>query len=229
MTENRLVSITSRAKEIISEAKELSVRAGTEKLNIMCVTKNQHTDAIKAINNAGISIFGENKVQQYITKKEFYESIEGEVHFIGHLQSNKVKQAVGAFKLIQSVDSLEIARRISDRALQIGVVQDILIEINAGRDPGKFGFFTEQAEEAIKEIGQMRGVMIKGLMTIPAIGNDYETTSAFSLMRKLFIDIKRKKSDNAHMEILSMGMSADYKIAIREGSNMIRLGTVLFN
>jgi len=212
----------------MDEALGLSREAGTERLRVMAVTKNQPEEMIEAVRRAGFDLFGENRVQQYVQKKPYFDSVNAEVHLIGHLQSNKATQAVGNFSMIQSVDSVRIARLIGLAAVKKERRQDVLIEVNAGRDPGKFGFFCEQIFDAVVEISEMDGIHIRGLMTIPPICSPSETSAIFQTMRKLFVDIKGKKIDNVSMEILSMGMSADYKSAIREGANMIRLGTVLF-
>ena len=228
MTESRLCSVTSRAGDILTEAVELARRQGTEKLSVMAVTKNQPVEMIEAVRLAGFRLFGENRVQQYLQKKEYFDAALVKTHLIGHLQSNKVNHAVGNFHMIQSVDSVRIAGRIGRAAREKGITQDVLIEVNAGQDPNKFGFLKEQLDEAADEIRGIDGVRVRGLMTVPPMGDLRETAAVFQVMQKLFVDMKRKKSDNDSIDILSMGMSGDYKIAVREGSNMIRLGTVLF-
>jgi len=229
MTESLLDNLTVRAKDIIAEASDLAKEAGTENLSIMAVTKNQPEEMIELIRLAGVSLFGENRVQHYLQKRPYFESVVAQVHLIGHLQSNKVTHAVGSFHMIQSVDSVRLAKIIGQAAEKKGIYQDILLEVNAGRDPGKFGFSEEQIFDVVYEIGEIQNIRIKGLMTVPPICDPDETSVVFQTMQKLFIDIKRKKIDNVFMEILSMGMSGDYKLAIKEGANMIRLGSVLFN
>jgi len=228
MTGNHLDEASYRAAKILEEALGLAAEAGTKNLCVMAVTKNQPPDRIEAVRRAGFTLFGENRVQEFLLKKEYFDSFGSEVHLIGHLQSNKVNQSVGNFSMIQSVDSVPIAARIGRTAEQKGICQDVLLEVNAGNDPAKYGFLKEQLYDALDEISGIPGIRVKGLMTIPPIGGYSETAAVFKTMRKLFVDIECKKIDNVCMEILSMGMSGDYKSAIREGANLIRLGTILF-
>ncbi len=162
-------------------------------------------------------------------KKPYFDRTNAELHLIGHLQTNKVKQVVGNCSLIQSVDSIRLAKLIADISVEKGICQDILLEVNIGCDPNKYGFSVEQLLDAVYEINSFHGIKIKGLMTIPPIGPLKDTESIFAELRKLFVDIKDKKIDNVFMEILSMGMSSDYQAAIRQGATLIRLGTILFH
>ena len=151
------------------------------------------------------------------------------MQFIGHLQSNKVKQIVGKVDLIQSIDSIKLAKEVSKCSLKNNITSDILVEVNIGKEENKSGVMPEMLEELVEEISTLPAVNVKGLMTIPPIceKND-EIRRYFEKMNRLFLDISSKKLDNISMDILSMGMSSDYYEAILEGANMVRIGSALF-
>ena len=151
------------------------------------------------------------------------------VHLIGHLQSNKVKKIVGIADMIQSVDSFELASQISRRSEENGIVTDILLEVNIGEDDCKFGYSAQETEEALMKIASLNGVRVRGMMTVaPNFKDSAKNQSVFANMHKLFIDIGAKKIDNIYMDILSMGMSGDFKEAIAEGSTLVRVGSAIF-
>ena len=151
------------------------------------------------------------------------------MHFIGHLQTNKVKKIVGNVNMIQSVDSIKLASEISKASVYKSIVTDILIEVNIGNEENKSGIVLENLEELIYEISNFKGISVKGLMTIPPVCKEIcEIRKYFSKMYKIFIDIKNKRLDNINMNILSMGMSDDYYEAILEGASMVRIGSSLF-
>ena len=205
------------------------LRAGRKPENIilLAATKTVDTDTINYAIEKGIKYIGENKVQELLLKDD---SISGaHKHFIGHLQTNKVKDIINRVEMIESVDSLKLAAEISKQALKSGKTMDILIEINIGDEESKWGFTPENALDSIKEIVKLPNINVKGLMAIPPVcENMEENRKYFKQMYKLFIDIGSKKIDNSSMEYLSMGMSDDVEIAIEEGANIIRLGTALF-
>jgi len=150
-------------------------------------------------------------------------------HFIGHLQSNKVKDIINRVEMIESVDSIKLAKEISKQAMKNDKQIEILIEINVGDEESKWGFKPHEAQNALKEISLLPNIKIKGLMAIPPIcETEDEIRGYFRLMNKLFIDIKAKNIDNVNMDVLSMGMSDDFDIAVQEGATLIRLGTALF-
>ncbi|MBQ3953068.1 MAG: YggS family pyridoxal phosphate-dependent enzyme [Ruminococcus sp.] len=158
-----------------------------------------------------------------------HKKINCSLQFIGHLQSNKVRQIVGKVDLIQSVDSLKLAQEISAQSVKRGLTTDILVEVNIGREENKSGVFEENLEELLCQIAPLEGISVKGLMTIPPIcENKHKISKYFYNMHKLFIDISAKKLDNVSMSILSMGMSSDYYEAILEGATMVRIGSALF-
>lgn len=194
---------------------------------LLAATKTVDVDTINYAINKGIKYIGENKVQELLSKDDGV--IEAHRHFIGHLQTNKVKDIIERVEMIESVDSLKLAKEISKQAAKIEKNMDILIEINIGGEESKWGFTPEELPSVIEEISKLPNISIKGLMAIPPVcENSEENRKYFRKMYKLFIDIGTKKMDNNNMEYLSMGMSDDYEIAIEEGANIIRLGTALF-
>jgi pyridoxal phosphate enzyme (YggS family) len=177
---------------------------------------------------AGVKVIGENYVQE---AERDYLAIENRVkwHCIGSLQKNKVKKAVRLFDMIQTVDSLEIAREIDKRCAQLGKVMPVLVEINSGREEQKSGVLPEDAEGLIKALSGLPNVRVMGLMTMgPRTGDPEESRPYFVTTRKLFEQIKALKLPNVEMRYLSMGMSNSYRVALEEGANMVRIGTKVF-
>ncbi len=194
---------------------------------LLAATKTVDIDTINYAISKGISYVAENKVQELTAKHAHLSDVHE--HFIGHLQTNKVKDVIDKVELIQSVDSMKLAKEISKQATKHGLSMDILLEVNIGGEESKWGFKPEEIETAIKEIALLEGVKIRGLMTIPPIcDNSEQAREYFRKMYKLFIDIRGKNIDNSSMDILSMGMSDDFDIAIEEGANLVRVGTALF-
>lgn len=198
-----------------------------EDIILLAATKSVDVELINHAIDSGIKYIGENRVQEFLTKFDSLKSCHR--HFIGHLQTNKVKRIVDKVEMIESVDSVKLAKHIGKHCQNIGKTMDILIEVNIGKEESKLGFFPEQLEEAVEEISKIEGVCIRGLMTIPPICEDRsQTRRYFEQMYKLFIDIKGKKIDNSNINLLSMGMSDDFDIAIQEGANIVRIGSALF-
>lgn len=194
---------------------------------LLAATKTVDADTINYAIEKGICYIGENKVQELLSKHGKINQVHN--HFIGHLQTNKVKDIIDKVEMIQSVDSLKLANEISKQAVKRGICMDVLLEVNIGGEESKWGFKPEDVEKAVIEIAKLSGIRIKGLMTIPPIcENSLEVRKYFRKMYKLFIDISNKKIDNSSMDILSMGMSDDFDIAIEEGANLVRVGTALF-
>lgn len=213
-------------KENIARAAKESGRSADD-IILLAATKTVDTDFINYAIGEGIEYIGENRVQEFLSKEEQYAPAHR--HFIGHLQTNKVKDIVGRVELIHSVDTVKLAREISKQSEKRGIVSDILLEINIGDEESKSGFSAEGVLDAVKEIAALPAVSIKGLMAIPPVCEAAEENRKyFRAMYKLFIDIKAQKIDNSSMEILSMGMSDDYDVAISEGANLVRIGTALF-
>ena len=197
---------------------------------LLCAaTKMNDADAVRQAVAAGVDCCGENRVQELLEKQPqgAYEGVP--VHFIGHLQTNKVKQVVGRVDCIQSVDRLPLLECIQKEAAKQGIVQDILLEVNVGGEASKSGFTVEEAAAVAARMGEFPAVHLRGLMAIPPISqNPGDNCKFFAQMRNLFVDIREKKCDNVSMDCLSMGMSDDFTDAIAEGSTMIRVGTAIF-
>ena len=197
---------------------------------LLCAaTKMNDAGAVRQAVAAGVDCCGENRVQELLEKQPqgAYEGVP--VHFIGHLQTNKVKQVVGRVDCIQSVDRLPLLECIQKEAAKQGIVQDILLEVNVGGEASKSGFTVEEAAAVAARMGEFPAVHLRGLMAIPPISqNPGDNCKFFAQMRNLFVDIKGKKCDNVSMDCLSMGMSDDFTDAIAEGSTMIRVGTAIF-
>ena len=218
----------ARVKANIAAAAEKAGRR-PEDIYLVAASKMNDSGRVREAIAAGIRICGENRVQEMV-EKQAQGAYEGaELHFIGHLQKNKVKQVVGLASLIQSADSLELIRLIDKTALSRGIVQDILLEVNIGAEASKSGFSPEELPSALDSIARLDAVRVRGLMTIPPIcSSRQEIEPYFVQMKQLFIDICGKKYDNIRMDFLSMGMSADYETAIDCGANMVRVGSAIF-
>jgi len=185
--------------------------------------------AVREAYKGGIRFFGENRVQEMVEKNALGAYDGAELHFIGSLQQNKVKNVVGTAKLIHSVDSLALAKKIGDRATEMGIIQPILIEVNIGDEESKSGIEPAKTDELVHGISEIPGIAVSGLMTIPPqTENIAETCQYFERMYNLFIDIRAKKYDNTNMYALSMGMSADFPEAIAHGATIVRVGTAVF-
>lgn len=229
--ENRLKSVEENYKRVLENVKESAVKAGRSEsdVRLMCVTKTVEPVYINKAIELGADLIGENRVQEYLGKRDELNLNGVERHLIGHLQTNKVKQIVGEVDMIESVSSVKLAKEISKVSLQKGIVTNCLVEVNVGKEESKSGIFLEELEETLCEIAQLPAIKIKGLMTIPPIcETPDEARRYFAMLRQSFIDIKDKKTDNIDMEILSMGMSGDYEAAIAEGSNIVRVGSAIF-
>lgn len=215
-------------RENILNAAQKSGRNSND-IKLMAVTKTVEPIFINHAIDCGIDLIGENKVQEYLSKKDELNLKNCDIHLIGHLQSNKIKQIISEVSMIQSVDSLNLAQEISKYAQSNNLNMDILVEVNIGNEDSKFGLDSSKITETCHEIAELKGITVKGLMTIPPISeNETEQSRYFSNMYNLFIDIQSKKMDNVFMDILSMGMSDDYQQAISEGSNLVRIGSAIF-
>lgn len=196
---------------------------------LVAATKMNDTETVRRAIAAGIDASGENRVQEMMEKLEQGAYEGAPLHFIGSLQKNKVKFVVGNCDLIHSVNSISLLEAINKRALALGIVQDVLLEINIAKEESKTGFLPELLPEFLETAANLSGIHIRGLMAIPPIPKKIGGNRVyFAQMRELFIDIGTKKYDNVSMDFLSMGMSNDYEDAILEGSNMVRVGTAIF-
>ena len=195
---------------------------------LLAATKTVAPEIINEAIRLGITHIGENRVQEFLSKNnEVTKNVTR--HFIGHLQTNKVKDIVGKVSMIESVHSLKLAKEIGKCSEKLGITTDVLVEINIGGEESKSGFSPDEIDAAIDEMSAIRGIRIRGLMCIPPICEErLKVREYFNRMHKLFIDIGLKKRDNVSMEFLSMGMSSDFEDAIECGSNLVRVGTALF-
>ena len=225
------MSIAENVARIRAEIAAAAIAAGRDpaEITLCAATKMNDASRVREAIAAGITCCGENRVQE-LTQKLSENAYEGSaLHFIGHLQTNKVKAVVGKVSLIQSVDSLRLLEAVSKEAVKQGTVQDILLEINIGEEASKTGFGLGDILPLLENLAQYPAVRVRGLMAIPPIcRNKGDNDKFFDEIRKLSVDIKAKKYDNVSMEILSMGMSGDYVEAIAHGSTMIRVGTAIF-
>ncbi len=210
-----------RVRFNVEEAKA-KYRKPDDTVRIMAVTKTVPYERVNLAVQEGLTLLGENRVQEYLEKKDFYDK-RAEVHFIGHLQSNKVRYITDSVTLIHSVDSAKLAAEIGRCAAKTGKIADVLIEVNIGGEESKSGVSPDRLKELVCEISEIKNIRVKGLMTIPPIGRSEES---FDRMRTLFEDIKSE--NGAQMDILSMGMSADYVSAVKYGSNIVRIGSGIF-
>ena len=230
-------------KPLIDPSLEYALRTVEENIATTCVKSGRSEDAVKLlavtkmvdadrINQSialGVKQIGENRVQEYLGKKEALNLDGVHAHLIGHLQTNKVRQIVGQVAMIQSVDSVRLAEAISRVSLERGIVTPILVEVNIGGEETKSGVAPDRLEELLEQIHVLNGIHVCGLMTVPPIlTKESEKRAIFSKMYQLFVDNRAKKLDNIDMLELSMGMSGDYVEAILEGSTIVRVGSAIF-
>ncbi len=225
------MGISDNIARIREEIREAELRAGVpeDSVRLMAVTKTVDPERINRAIECGIDLIGENKVQEYLAKRDSLKLDGVEKRLIGHLQTNKVKKIVGEVDLIESVDSVNLAREIGKRAELLGITQDVLIEVNVGGEESKTGLDKSKLTETVDEIAEIGGIKVKGLMTVaPICEKSEQVRKFFTEMYKLFIDIRAEKKDNTDMQILSMGMSGDYIDAVLCGSNSVRVGSAIF-
>ena len=199
-----------------------------ESVSLLAATKQNDASRVRQAISAGITMVGENRVQEMCDKLSQGAYAGCELHFIGHLQRNKVKNVVGPCSLIHSVGSLPLAEEISKCAEVNGVTQKILLEVNIGLEASKTGFFPEEVFSAVEYVCGLKNTRLSGLMAIPPAGDPDGSRKYFSQMYKLFVDIIGKKYDNVYMDTLSIGMSEDYAIAVEEGATLVRIGSLIF-
>ena len=216
--------------EIKKRVEAACQRAGRnpEEVTLIAVSKTKPVEMLREAYEAGARDFGENKVQEILAKEpKLPQDIRW--HMIGHLQTNKVRQIVGKTCLIHSVDSVRLAEEIHKESVKKGLVTQILLEVNVAEEESKFGFHVEEVEDALKQIQEFSGVCVRGLMTIaPFVDNPEDNRPVFQKLNKLYVDMKTKNIDNDTMNILSMGMTGDFEVAVEEGATMVRVGTGIF-
>lgn len=217
----------SKVRKNMEEACRVSGR-NPEEVSLIAVSKTKPVSMLQEAYDAGCRDFGENKVQEIMDKIDLLPS-DIRWHMIGHLQTNKVKYIVGKVFLIHSVDSLHLAEAISKEAVKQNTTVNILIEVNVAKEDTKYGAMAEDTVSLVEKIALLPGICVKGLMTIaPYVENPQENRQYFVKLRQLAVDIKSKNIDNVHMDILSMGMTGDYMVAIEEGATYVRVGTGIF-
>ena len=224
-------SISDNIKRIRDSIATAAAKQGrnADDISLVAAAKTQPVDYIRQAIAAGVEAVGENRVQEMTDKNAHGAYLGAPLHFIGHLQTNKVAKVVGICDLIESVGSPALVELIGKRAVSIGTMQNMLIEVNIGREPQKSGILPEETADVLELASRTKGVNVLGLMAIPPINEKNENNCYFfDAMMNLFIDMSGKKYDNVLMKFLSMGMSDSYVEAIRAGSNMVRIGSAIF-
>lgn len=227
----RKLALEENLKDIRERIALASHSAGVNEkdITLLAATKTVPYEVINHAIALGVDHIGENRVQELCSKYDYLDKSACEVHMIGHLQTNKVKQVADKVSMIQSVDSLRLAQEINRVCAAQGKKMQVLVEVNIGKEENKSGVLPEAAEEFVSQIAAFNAIEVCGLMAIPPIcENESDIRQYFAKMRKLFLDIRDKKLDNIIMKHLSMGMSDDFEAAIKEGSTMVRVGSALF-
>ena len=229
--ENSTMSIAENVAAIRAAMESAARDAGRDpkEIKLCAATKMNDAAAVRQAIAAGVDVCGENRVQELTQKLGEKAYVGAPVHFIGHLQTNKVRQVVGKVDLIQSVGSLHLLEAVNKEAARQNLRQDILLEVNIGEEAAKTGFAASEILPLIDKIDSFSNICVRGLMAIPPISENPGDNSKFFLkMREIYVDIRAKKKDNVLVDCLSMGMSGDYLDAIRCGSTMVRIGTAIF-
>ena len=222
--------LSDNLEKVKERVKLAAIRANRNPDDVMliAVSKTKPAEAVKEVYDCGIRDFGENKVQEICMKKEILpEDINW--HMIGHLQRNKVKMVIDKACLIHSVDSIRLAKQISEEAVKKNITVQILLEVNVAEEESKYGFSTEETEVVLREIAAMPNILVRGLMTsAPYTENSEENRQFFRTLKQLCVDLKAKNIDNTSMDYLSIGMTGDFEVAIEEGATHVRVGTAIF-
>lgn len=224
-------AIIDNIKRVQDTCAKSASKAGRDvrEIHIMAVTKTFGYEVVEPALAAGITLFGENKVQEAVDKYPASDKRAYELHMIGHLQSNKTKKAMDFFQMIQSVDSFKLARELNKHARERGIVYPVLIEVNVGNEESKSGFDLSSAASIPEEFASLASLRVEGIMAIPPFLNDPNATRPYFIqLRKLYETLAGDPVFRSTFRFLSMGMSHDYPVAIEEGANLIRLGTALF-
>ncbi|MBO5266127.1 MAG: YggS family pyridoxal phosphate-dependent enzyme [Ruminiclostridium sp.] len=230
LSAERLSFVADNYRRLSERIENARIKAGrTDTVNFMAVTKTVPAEIVNHSVSLGIKLLGENRVQEFLDKYDKYEG-DYDVHFIGGLQSNKVKYIIDKVSMIHSVDSMKLASEINKRALAVGKKMDILLEINIGGEESKNGIAPDMLDEFALEAGELPGLRIRGLMTIPPVDMNGSSERYFEKMERLYNDLKDKTKSNESflLDTLSMGMSGDFEKAINYGSTIVRIGSLLF-
>lgn len=223
MIRQNLYEVRTNIENVCKKAKR-----GTDEVTLIAVSKTKPVEMLQEAYAEGCRDFGENKVQELVDK---YEVMPKDIkwHMIGHLQRNKVKYIVDKVYMIHSVDSLRLAEEISKEACKKNVTVSVLIEVNVAGEETKFGVMPSELEELVRQIAVLPGIAVKGLMTIaPFVDDPEDNRRYFASLKQLSVDITKKNIDNITMNVLSMGMTGDYTVAIEEGASFVRIGTGIF-
>ena len=226
-----MTNIADNVKSVRDAIANAAIKSGRtpEDIKLVAAAKTKPADLIRQAIAAGVDAVGENRAQEILEKNPAGAYSGAPLHFIGHLQSNKVRQIVGVCDLIESASSPALIELIGKKAVSLGIVQKILVEINIGHEQQKSGVFPENIAETLEIASQTDGIRVVGLMAVPPVFDINERNCYyFDAIFNLFIDMRRNKYDNVSMEFLSMGMSDSYFEAILAGSNMVRIGTAIF-
>ena len=217
----------TKVEENIQKACDKAGRKRSE-VTLIAVSKTKPVEMLQEIYDEGIREFGENKVQEMCEKMELMPQ-DIKWNMIGHLQTNKVKYIIGKTSLIHSVDSLKLAEEIQKQAVKHDVAADILVEVNIANEESKFGISKDETIQMVRDIAKLDHLKIKGLMTIaPFVENPEDNRLYFREIKQLSVDINNQNIDNVSMDVLTMGMTGDYMVAIEEGATMVRVGTGIF-
>ena len=223
-----MTAIRENVEQIKQRIDAAAIRSGRslKDVALVAVTKNASVAQILEAQEAGLGIFAENRVQDAMEK---IPQVNAQWHMIGHLQSNKVKPALSLFQMIQSVDTVRLAEKIQEELLPENRIMPVLLEVNVSGESRKHGFSPENIYSAVEELAPLTQVHVKGLMGIaPNVLEEAPKREAFKKLKNIFVVLKALKSERLQMQTLSMGMSADFEIAIEEGSNLVRLGRAIF-
>jgi pyridoxal phosphate enzyme (YggS family) len=230
LSEERKASICSAIKKIqrhISVAQDNS--PFQQKVRLMLATKTRSSAEINFAKSLGVDLIGENRVQELLSKYDSIEKDNLEIHFIGALQTNKVKYIIDKVSMIHSVDRLSLAQEINRQAEKKGIIMNVLCEVNIGNEQSKSGLHCDEVIPFLETVCHLPNIKVRGLMAIPPIITDFSTQKQyFQKIMNLYIDISAKKIDNISMNVLSIGMSDDYALAIEHGSTLVRIGTACF-
>ncbi|BFL40082.1 YggS family pyridoxal phosphate-dependent enzyme [Agathobaculum sp. NSJ-28] len=231
MTEQEKSELYSRIQAVQERIDTAAEKVGRDPKDIILVAASKMNDAerVRTAIACGIRVCGENRVQELLDKYEQNAYAGADLQFIGTLQTNKVKYLIGKVSLIQSVGSVRLGEAIAREAEKRGIRQDILLEVNIGREAAKSGLLLEELDDAVSRLCEKKSLHIRGLMAIPPIADQTsKNLSYFTEMHQVFVDILTKKYDNVNMDYLSMGMTNDFETAIACGANMVRIGTAIF-
>lgn len=226
------MSVIDNYNLLVSEIKKTAIEfnRNPSDINLVCVSKNAPIEDINEVISCGAKILGENRVSEILKKYDFINKENGaKFHLIGHLQTNKVSKIIDKVSLIHSLDSVKLANEIQRQSNIKNLVTDVLIEVNISREQNKHGILIEEVDDFLKEVSSYKNIKVRGLMCIGPLTDDIlQIERCFKDMQKLFVDTALKKYDNIKMDILSMGMTNDYKLAIKYGSTMLRVGSAIF-